>query len=69
MEAMAKRGSKSLVSLGMGVKPRHGANVVLGCTTVVEHDLDHDVHDLRLISRFLLIAVHELDIRFTLLSR
>jgi hypothetical protein len=35
MEAKAKRGSKSLVPLGLGVKPRQGANVVLRCTFVV----------------------------------
>ena len=41
MEAKAKQ---SLVSLGMGVKPRHGANVVLSFAVVVQHVLDHSVH-------------------------
>jgi hypothetical protein len=45
----------------MGVKPRHGANVVLGCAIVVEHALDHGVHLLPLMPRCLLLAVHELD--------
>ena len=49
MEAKAKQGPKSLVSLGMGVKPRHGANVVLGFAIVVQqHALDHGVHELPL---------------------
>lgn len=44
MEARAKQDPEILVSLGMEVKPRHGATVVLGCATVKEHALDHAVH-------------------------
>jgi hypothetical protein len=61
MEAKAKQGSKSLVSLGMGFKPRHAANVVLGCAILVEHALDHGVYHLPLMPCRLLLAVHEFD--------
>jgi hypothetical protein len=69
MEAKAKKGRKSLVSLGMGVKPRHGANVFLGFAIVVQHALDHGVHELPLIPRCLLLAEHKLDIDFVLLNQ
>jgi hypothetical protein len=67
MEAKAKQGSKSLVPLGMGVKPRHGANVVSVCATVVEHTLDHGVHFQSPMPGRLLLAIHELDFEFILM--
>lgn len=70
MEAKAKKGPKSLVSLGMGVKPRHGASVVLGFAIVVhQHALGHGVQYLPLLPRCLLLAEHELDVDFILLNQ
>lgn len=66
MEAEAKQGPKSLVALEMGGKPRHGANVVLGSRTRSGSSCAL-LQDLPLMPRWLLLAVHQLDIRFILL--
>jgi hypothetical protein len=64
----AQRAWCRFTALGMGVKPRHGANVVLGCAIVVEHALDHGVHCLPLMPRYLLLAVHQHDLGLILLN-